>query len=720
MDLTTDFQSQQDNTARRSLSRRVSFAAHCRVRLFQNPNHDNTNSTGTPPSSSPTPPSDAAPSQQEEPQFNDENDYPGARSNGRRSSVRYSVGPAEADMDLTSVGPVLGQADLDGSAIMDEEFEGGSMDDMDGTDIIDNALRRRRSSVATGLSMPPLDEGDVSRTDSEDMERSREDGMEFTIPINRSLRPAQQDDAWLALRRMTHSGSENAQEDTEMSEQSISFDAGARADSFQDNDTSHDLNDGDHTINISKVLGWPSQAEDNSQINVGEESNMEESDVYGPAAPAPGPPPQPLATTEPQSQHYPAQEEDTHRPEQSLVTSQPSVFQPPSADALSRSQSKNNKATQDAIPLSDSRPFTFTAPQPVNTRSISPSKIPLFKPTFTAAFAPPVSKQSPKKREAGPSRSTLPGKRPRPDDDEASPSKSTMPSKRPRPDDDGSTGEANMSIDLPSPAKRQAMANRWPRGTPTHTQASPAKASPRPRPLSPSKRTPFQRSLASTSSTTRTTSLRRPSGYFARRKSLAVGSSSQPVNRETGLGNSQAEAGIKTGLGFRRASVGSGSEDAWQRFDKDNLPAQGSQSVTQPPNEDGTVNPRADDPPTTPPRPSAQSPASSQLETQTRRPRVTPTSPPRTTEPFVSVDLSNILQSTAEDDDEREPTTVNDADQGDDTEHWRDNLDTGNPGDEQTVRLVRRLYSSLHSLLFRIAKYINRAVLRHDWDQIHG
>lgn len=192
------------------------------------------------------------------------------------------------------------------------------------------------------------------------------------------------------------------------------------------------------------------------------------------------------------------------------------------------------------------------------------------------------------------------------------------------------------------------------------------------------------------------------------------------MNRETGLGNSQAEAGIKTGLGFRRASVGSGSEDAWQRFDKDNLPAQGSQSVTQPPNEDGTVNPRADDPPTTPPRPSAQSPASSQLETQTRRPGVTPTSPPRTTEPVVSVDLSNILQSTAEDDDEREPTTVNDADQGDDTEHWRDNLDTGNPGDEQTVRLVRRLYSSLHSLLFRIAKYINRAVLRHDWDQIHG
>ena len=660
IDLTTDFQSQQDNTSRRSLGRRVSFAAHARVRLFQNPNHDNTNSTGTPPSS-PTPPLDASPSQHEEPHFNDENDYPGARSTGRRSSLRYSTGPADMDMDLTSVGPVIGQADLDGSVIMDEEFEGGFMDDVDGTDIIDNALRRRRSSVATGLPVQPPDESDVSRTDSEDVERSREDDMEFTIPINRSLRPAQQDDAWLALRRMTHSGSENAHEsveDTEMSEQSISLDTSAREDSFQDNDTSHDLNDGDHTVNISKLLGCPSQAEDNSHISIGEESNMEESDVYGP--PAPRSPPQPLTITEPQ---FPAQEEDVARPEQSLVASRPSIFQPQSAEALSTT---NNKATQDVIPLSDSRPFTFTAPQPFNTRTTSPSKIPVFKPVFTAAFAPPVSKPSPKRREA-----------------EASPSRSTLPDKRPRPDDDGSTGEANMSIDLPSPAKRQAMANRWPASgsTPTHTQASPAKASlQKPRPLSPSKKTPFQRSSAST---TRATSLRRPSGYFARRKSLAIGSSSQHSNGETELAereSSQASAGIKSGLGFRRASVDSGSEDAWQRFYKDNLPAQGSQSTTQPPNEDDAVNQfasptMADSPSTTSPPPSSQSPTAPQSLTPPTRP----------TEPAISVDLSNILQSTADDDAEMEPLTAN-ADQGNDTEHWRDILDTRNLADEEIVR----------------------------------
>lgn len=172
------------------------------------------------------------------------------------------------------------------------------------------------------------------------------------------------------------------------------------------------------------------------------------------------------------------------------------------------------------------------------------------------------------------------------------------------------------------------------------------------------------------------------------------------MNRETepsDRGSSQAEAGTISGLGFRRASVGSGSGDAWQRFEKDNLPAQGSRSMTQPPHEDGTVNQlashtRADNPSTPSPRPSSQSPGASQSEMQTRRPGVTLTSPPRATEPVVSVDLSNILQSTAEDDAEIGPTTANNTDQGDDTEHLRDILDTGNPADEGTVRFFRRLY----------------------------
>lgn len=649
MDLTTDFQSQQDNTTRRSLSRRVSFAAHCRVRVFQEPN-DNTNSTGTPPSS-PTPPPDASP---KEPQFNDENDYPGARPNVRRSSLRYSMGPSGMDMDLTSVGP-----NLDGSALMDEEFEGGSMDE-DGTDLIDNILRRRRSSVATGLSMQPPGDDDTSHTEepdtSEDPERSIEQDMEFTIPINRSLRPAQQDDAWLALRRMTHSGSHEPAEDTEMSEQSISFNYGEREDSVQDNDTSREMDDGDHTINITKLLGWPSRTEDVSHISVGDESNMEESDVYGPAAPAPTSLPQ---VSTPQS---PVQ--DPH-PEQSLLSSRPPVFQPPSADALSRSQTN---ATQDIFPRSDSEPFMFTAPQPVNTRTGSPSKIPVFKPTFTAAFAPPVSKPSPKKRAA-----------------EASSSNSTSPSKRPRSVDDD--GEGNMSMDVPSPAKRQAMASRWPASgsTPTRPQTSPTTSSlPKPKPLSPSKKTPFQ------ASTTRTNSLRRPSGYFARRKSLAAGSTSQPENDASGSAV-QATAGAKSGLGFRRASVGSGSADAWQNFDKGNLPVQGtipgSQSTARESNEDDTVN-RPASPPGAENPSNTRSPTDPQSQAQSSIPNATSTSPtpPRATEPGASVDLSNFLHSTADDDAEREPPAMANDDQGDETDRWRDALDTGNPANEETVR----------------------------------
>jgi len=577
------------------------------------------------------------------------------------------MGPSGMDMDLTSVGP-----NLDGSAIMDEEFEGGSMDDMDGTDLIDNILRHRRSSVATGLSMQPPGDDDTSHIEepdtSEDLERSREQDMEFTIPINRSLRPAQQDDAWLALRRMTHSGAHEPVEDTEMSEQSISFNYGEREDSIQDNDASRDIDDGDQTINITKLLGWPSQTADSSHISVGEESNMEESEVYGPAAPAPASLPKVSTIIEPQS---PVQEP---HPEQSLMTPRPPVFQPPSADALSRSQTTNNKAT---LPLSESRPFTFTAPQPVNARAGSPSKIPVPKPTFTAAFAPPVSKSSPKKRAA-----------------EASSSKSTSPSKRPRSvDDDGSAGEGNMSMDVPSPAKRQAMASRWPESgtTPTRTPASPASSSlPKPRPLSPSKKTPFQAS----GSTTRTTSLRRPSGYFARRKSLAVGSSSQPGNDASGPAN-QATTGAKSGLGFRRASVGSGSADAWQKFDKGNLPVQGtvpgSQSTAQQSNEDNSVNqpaspPRAENPSNT--RPLSRSPTAPHSQAQSSIPDATstPPTPPHAMEPGVSVDLSNFLQSTAEEDEEGEPPATANADQEDDTGRWRDTLDTGNLANEETVR----------------------------------
>ncbi|KAF8641136.1 hypothetical protein AX17_000778 [Amanita inopinata Kibby_2008] len=590
MDITTDFHA-QDNTTRKSIGRRVSFAAHARVRLFEKANNDNTNSTGTPPSSPGSADSPGPPYQEQAaPQFNDENNYPGARSHNRRNSVRYSMALSEGeDMDLTSVGPsAFGGTALDESAVLDEEFdEAGSLDDMEITEAINGALIRRRS-LATGLSRLP--EEDEIQSQTTDVERSREQDMEFTIPLSRSLRPAHHDEAWLALRNMTHSGSENVYEpepDPELSEQPISFGDNAE-DSFNDEDSYHGIHDGNETMNISKLLGWPSEMDDRGpRLSIGyQESNMDESEVYGSVTPAmPGTTSQELQADQTSQSSIAAAPLD---PQPLQTTIRPSVFQPPPKDVPPPSvllPRIGDEPIQDAFPLQTPQPFTFTAPRsPAKTVAPSPSKIPVSKPTFTAAFAPPIARPTPKKSATN----VLPSE--------------PVSSKRSRQaEDDGYFGEANMSIDLPSPAKRQAMANKWPvgGGTPTHVSASPSSSNslPRPRPLSPSKKAPFQGPSTASNSTTRTTSrttssLRRPSGYFARRKSLAPGSNFKrrgEANNTTNPRNdggdiTQSSAGTKVGLGFRRASVGSGSVDAWKRFDKTLLPQEtgsGSQSPTR-------------------------------------------------------------------------------------------------------------------------------------------
>ncbi|KIL70959.1 hypothetical protein M378DRAFT_175273 [Amanita muscaria Koide BX008] len=697
MDLTTDMQYNPDNTSRRSLSRRVSFAGHARVRLFHLPNHDNTNSTGSPPSS-PTSPSatssndhGVAPHSQ---QFNDENDYPGARLNRRRSSLRHSIAPSE-DMDLTSVG--FGNVPQEDSAIADEQFEG--MDDMDLSDAIDEVLIRRRSSLAVGPSSHVQDDEELSRTEevypSEDTDQSREqdqDSMEFTVPINRPIRPAHKDDAWLALRRMTHSGgSEDPSEVDEAAEtsgQSIDMEDNIQEDSL-DEDNSRDMDDENQTINISKMLGWPGQIEhDISRLSIGGESNMEESEVYGPAA-------QPIQTV-PQPPTIPASRpsqpnRDSERqkppPAEPNVTSKPSVFHPPP------SQSSNAEAEGRPFPLQTPSPFTFRAPAAVsNGNPASPSKIPIFKPTFTAAFAPPATRPTPKKSTA-----------------DKTPTNPPSTSKRPRPiEDDGSVDEADMSGGLPSPAKRQAMANKWPSSTPSHAPtASPSSASlPKPKPLSPSKKAPFQASSASTStSRSATSSLRRPSGYLARRKSLAVGASSQsetPSGQDGTIGN-QTLSGAKAGLGFRRASVGSGSASAWQGFDKNNVPAQGTtieiQSTSQTVKDifkavSSTPPRRIPSPAKTsaPPtiRLSAQSPPTSQSTGEPLSPTRGAASPGRripAAQPTSSLDLSHILHSTADNEADEEasgePGAERHVDVENDTMQWRNKVDQEVPANEE-------------------------------------
>jgi hypothetical protein len=137
MDFTQDYSTPvHDNTSRKSLGRRVSFASRPHVRIFET---IHSSSTGSPHSS---PASALSDDTCRQPDVTNENDYPRQSLGRRRSSTRYSM--AESDMDLTSIFP-------------------GSEHTQD---------------------------------------------MEFTVALGQSLRPADQDQAWLALKQVTHSGND--------------------------------------------------------------------------------------------------------------------------------------------------------------------------------------------------------------------------------------------------------------------------------------------------------------------------------------------------------------------------------------------------------------------------------------------------------------------------------------------------------------------------------
>ncbi|PFH50764.1 hypothetical protein AMATHDRAFT_3619 [Amanita thiersii Skay4041] len=584
-----------DNTTRR---RRVSFAPRAFIRTFKKMSKDDdTSSTGTP--QSPYDP-DNAPHIQEvppAPRFHDENDYPG--SHRRRSSVRYSIAPSEGeDMDLTSIGPFDFSANQAGdeSALLDEEFGyGQSLDDMEVTAAVNGSLLHRRSLTS---SHHPLHDANVSQTSDSypsDTDHSRDQEMEFTVPLGQSLRPAHEDEAWLALRQMTQSGTDSADEaDAEVPDQFASFNHNYNAeDSYNDEDVPHNIENGDDTINISRVLGWPSSLEEDVQrLSLGnQDSSMDESEVYGSLAPVVVQTAPRLSTT-PHPSIVPSELQPSivdpeeaaiadvraeQEEEVSRTPTGPAVFRPPQSNELASSSRVPDVGIVQGFSLQNPRPFTFTAPQSSPGRSpgrppASPSKIPVFKPSFTAAFAPPVSRPSPKKLASEPA-----------------PSSSAAMSKRPRSvEDDGSLGEDDMSVELPNPAKRRAIANKWSTtgSTPTRTIATAPENNtlPKPKPLSPSKKAPYQTSSSIPSA--RGSSSRRPSGYFARRRSLAVGATPQS-NEQQGDGTSSTKDGsrafekMKAGLGFRRASVGSSSTNAWKKFDKTSIPLPGAKGGQQ-------------------------------------------------------------------------------------------------------------------------------------------
>ncbi|KAF9458347.1 Spc7 kinetochore protein-domain-containing protein [Collybia nuda] len=561
-DFTNDFQvGIRDNTSRQSLGgRRVSFASHVRVRVIEG-----VNKNAADPAQSPESPVSDEPSS-EEPQrpVTNENIYPGAASiSRRRSSTRHSLANSEGeDMDLTAV-VQPGFLDEDGSALVDEELEreeDGDSDDMDVTEVIHGDLIRKRS-LSLGVRQPltQVSQADDLTSNSNDHSRSYQDNesqsqseldsdhsepMEFTMPLKRSMRPpAEHDEVWLALRQATHSGDtpiepEPSSDDSGHDHVNIIQEDGMNLDDavqrlmkareslpFMESiphntdhiryeeprdDTFSSIDDsfadegysGDRTMNMSKVFG---------RENIGivgdvhtsmgyQESTMDESQIYGAIVHL--------------NQSTPRQ----HPPSPEIPSAlKSSVFQPPPP-----------KPSSDPVPTSAAGPNQPTLPPPVssNSREISPSKgrILISAPSspvkrFSAAFAPPVSRSTPKK---------------------------AMSSKRPRQTSDGGASDIeNISLDQPSPSKR-----------------------PNPKPLSPSKKAPFQAPSGETT-TLRLPSLRRPSGYFSRRKSLGAGVGAKPLEdgeaTETQVKSTPKK---KAGLGLGRASMGSGISDARARFEK--------------------------------------------------------------------------------------------------------------------------------------------------------
>ncbi|KAJ7630550.1 Spc7 kinetochore protein-domain-containing protein [Roridomyces roridus] len=514
---TTDFQTQvHDNPSRKSLGRRVSFASTACVRLIDRvTKEDNTNSTASP-QSSPIASSDAE--EDGAPRStvpNDENAYPGASArNRRRSSIRQSMG---SDMDLTATASdAFLFAEAGDSALVDESMDMDEDMDMDMTEALDLDFIKKRPVSLGGVrrplaqisAAPPATDADQSQSftdqsQSFNSEQSEEPHTEFTIPLNKSLRPpAHEDETWMALRRMTHSGDVPYEEPQPSSDDEYvpvarlgdAQASGAAQPSMQNGDETFsstdesfdDVDNGDRTMNLSRVLGRVSVAGEGVRMSMGQpDSTMDESEIYGSIIPLP-------------------------------AQSTPVQLQP-----------------------------RGKAPEPEPPR-------PSPKPTFSAAFAPPVARPTPKR----PSEVNTP----------------PPPNKRPR------STDPDPDAERPSPAKRLALAGKWttnPTTAETRPSTPPADI-PKAKPLSPSKKAPFLAAQASSSSIPvprQPSGLRRPSGYFSRRKSMAAGLGTAPPDEpDTEMVPTASTSKTSPKKAAVRASMGSAPTEAWTRFDRNIVP----------------------------------------------------------------------------------------------------------------------------------------------------
>lgn len=646
-----------DNATRKSLGRRVSFASHAQVRVFEKDlKRGDTSPSATDNSGQSTQP--GAPSG---PIVNDENDYPGASSKARRrSSLRRSAmfsenGEASMDMDSEpGSSPLPPGFSVQGSSLQDEEPDdvSGVWDEEADMDLTTNlaAGKPRRSSL--GLSSLPQPGQDMSLDDpsrSDDMRHDlsgeESEPTEFTVPLNKSLRKPEPPSAeWLALRAITHAGDSSfepqpsdmdedgsqggvglGEEDMDLTEaetrirrirESFGLANVPQEDSFTSSDGSS-IGEGDNqTINLTTTNVW------RESLGTDSSSEMDLSNFQGNPAES--------SADEAVNRAFPPKLSFVDPPPPEHHNAQPVPFEPsPATPPVDMIDSPHDLPQSPVLPVFSKPGPVFSAPK---RASLSPSK--LKPPTSprkagTAAFALPVARPQPKKLEATP----------RVEDDD--------PFRY-----EGGNSSHNRQTSQRSPSK------------PTSANA--------PTPTGP---------VATTSAARRSSSagLRRPSGYFAQRKSLGpsgVQNIPQPTSPQKKAARGRAsEAGI------------SGIDQNTVNFGRENVEPPISLPYPRPSVEEGAnlSDPSEPFPPIPPPPLFA--------ETNSLPPAGSEAPAPQPTITFADVEAA---------------------------EQWRNNVQPPNFTEDEGVRALFVLFYQVMCAYPALASHICRAVFQHDGYPISG
>jgi len=483
----------------------------------------------------------------------DENAYPGSSKFRRRSSIRslaFSDGGGEESMDMdsddTAFGPAAYLQAQNEEAILDGDFPDDDFqfddDDMEVTEAIQMNIQKRRS-LALVPSRQPLasvispqenhdeeslprisadesyNEDDSHQYQSSVSESNVSQPMEFTVPLIRP--PAPPSEAWLALRSATHSGDtpyipssdddeDHGERDMEITDALTRLQAARRSlglgdatgdeeleqhdnsftsseDSFGDDDVAE--NDGNQTVNVTQLMRRVSLGAGTGDGN----STMEITSIYDSQEEPRDDRPDTTGTVLSSPSENSVAEVNGNVTQAKLQESvdevseaRPKVFKP-AVQPEEAPHAFSSTPAQRLVTVPKPFSFSFTPrgqppASPVRHRPPSPVKFASpSKTKFSAAFAPPVARPSPKKR----SNNVI----------------------------DGIESE-----DRPSPAKKLAGPGKLTALVHELPKVQPAK-------LSPSKRMPSQVQAEPASGSIKKRSsigLRRPSGYFAQRKSMGA------------------------------------------------------------------------------------------------------------------------------------------------------------------------------------------------------